>query len=92
MLIFFWTMKIINQEILRRVQLKKAYLLAPADIRKEKIGYFAHISSHIIIKHALEGVKRSEQYNELDTALYKNYIYRYLSRRRRYINTDYEHN
>ena len=43
--------KIINQEVLRRVQLKKACLLA--DIRKKKMGYFGHIIRHSTLQHAL---------------------------------------
>ena len=38
MLIIYWTMKITNLEVLRRVQLKKACLLA--DINKKEMGSF----------------------------------------------------
>ena len=46
-----WTMIITNQEVLRRVQLKKACLLA--HIRKKKMGCFGHIIRHSTIQHAL---------------------------------------
>ena len=43
--------KITNQEVLRRVQLKKACLLV--DIRKKKMGYFGHIIRHSTLQHGL---------------------------------------
>ena len=47
----FWTMKITNQEVLRRVRLKKACQLG--DIRKKKVGCFGHIVRHSTLQHAL---------------------------------------
>ena len=44
-------MKITNLEVPRRVQLKKAYLLA--DIRSNKMGYFGRIIRHSTRQHAL---------------------------------------
>ena len=44
-------LKITNQKVLRRVQLKKACLLA--DIRKKKMGYFGHIIRHRTLEHVL---------------------------------------
>ena len=52
MLYISWIMKITNQEVLRRVQLKKASCLL-ADIRKKKLGYFGHIIRHNTRQHAL---------------------------------------
>ena len=43
--------KITNQEVLRRVQLKKACLLV--DIRKKKMGYFGNIIRHSIHEQEL---------------------------------------
>ena len=45
------TTKNTTQEVLRRVQLKKACLLA--DVTKKKMGYFGHIIRHSTIQHAL---------------------------------------
>ena len=50
MLTFSWNF-FTNQEVLRRVQFKKARLLA--DIRKTKVGYFGHIITHSTLQHAL---------------------------------------
>ena len=51
MLKISWTIKITNQEELRRVQLKNACLLA--DIRNKKMGYFGRIIGHSTLQHAL---------------------------------------
>ena len=51
-----WTMKITNQEVLRRVQLQKTCLLA--DIRNKKFGYFGHIIRQSTLQHYWKGIGR----------------------------------
>ena len=59
MLTISWTMKITNQQILRRIQLKTA------DIRKKKIGYFGHINYH----EARIDYSRDQSASRQDTSL-----------------------
>ena len=54
-----------SRGILRRVHLKKAYLLA--DIRKKTMGYFVHIIRHSTLQNALlEGKNRRQALTRID--------------------------